>query len=61
MSSKLTKKSLLKVPGLLQGECIEQDGKGYLAISLDADPSDPRVDDVGNDGLPGWGLHRIDF
>lgn len=51
----------VKLPGLVQGECIEQDGKGYLAITVDADPSDPRVDDVGNDGLPGWGLHRLDI
>jgi len=51
----------VKVPGLLQGECIEQDGKGYFSISIDADPSDPRVDDINNDLFPGWGLHLIDF
>ena len=49
-----------KLPGLIQGECIEEDGKGYLAISVDADLADPRIDDVGNDSLPGWGLHSID-
>lgn len=49
-----------KLPGLIQGECIEQDGLGYLAITVNGDPDDPRVDDVGNDGLPGWGLHNID-
>ena len=50
----------VKVPGLVQGECIEQDGKGYLAVTHDSDPSDPRVDDINNDFLPGWGLHMID-
>lgn len=49
----------VKVPGLFEGECIEEDGKGYLAITINGDPSDPRVDDV-NDFLPGWGLHLID-
>jgi hypothetical protein len=48
------------MPGLIQGECIEQDGKGYLSITVAADPSDPRRDDAGNDFLPGWGLHGID-
>ena len=55
------KTPFFKLPGLIQGECIEQDGKGYLAISYDADPNDPRTDDVGGDFLPGWGLHIIDF
>ena len=50
----------VKVPGLVQGECIEEDGKGYLQITQDADPTDPRVDDIGNNFLPGWGLHLID-
>ena len=49
-----------KLPGLIQGECIEDEGKGYLAISVDADPDDPRIDDLGNDSRPGWGLHGID-
>jgi len=49
------------VPGLVLGECIEQDGKGYFAISVDADPGDPRVDNVGTDFLPGWGLHLSDM
>jgi hypothetical protein len=51
----------VKVPGLVQGECIEEDGKGYLQITQDPDPADPRVDDIGNDFLPGWGLHMIDI
>jgi hypothetical protein len=54
---------LVKTPGLVLGECIEQaqDGAGYLAISVDADPSDPRADNIGGDFLPGWGLHLVDI
>jgi Protein of unknown function (DUF3089) len=51
----------IKLPGLVQGECLEQDGIGYLSISVDADPDDPRVDDVGKNFLPGWGLHLSDM
>jgi hypothetical protein len=49
----------VKLPGLFQGECIEEDGKGYLAVTVNGDLSDPRVDDV-SDILLGWGLHRYD-
>lgn len=51
----------VKVPGLLQGECIEVNGEGYFSITINADPSDPRVDDIDNDLFPGWGLHLIDI
>jgi hypothetical protein len=50
----------VKVPGLLEGECIEEEGKAYLQIVHNADPTDARVDDVGGDLAPGWGLHLID-
>jgi hypothetical protein len=49
----------VKLPGLFEGECIEEDGKGYLAITVNGEPDDPRVDDVA-DFLPGWGLHLLD-
>jgi len=50
-----------KLPGLIQGECIEEGGKGYFAIDVDADPDDPRIDELGNNGGPGWGLHALDM
>lgn len=50
----------VKVPDLFLGECIEQDGLGYLAITVNSDPADPRADDV-DGSFPGWGLHRVDF
>jgi hypothetical protein len=52
--------TFVKVPGLFQGECIEQGGQGYLSIVIDSDPSDPRIDDIASHVLPGWGLHGVD-
>lgn len=49
----------VKLPGLFEGECIEEEGKGFLAITINGDPDDPRVDDV-EDFRPGWGLHLLD-
>lgn len=49
-----------KMPGLVVGECVERDGVNYLEVSLDADPSDPRTDEVGGDFSEGWGLHLAD-
>ena len=51
----------VKLPGLLFGECIEEDGKGYLAITVNSDPDDPRVDDVIEARPDTWGLHSIDI
>ncbi|HIA03260.1 MAG TPA: DUF3089 domain-containing protein [Myxococcales bacterium] len=48
------------VPGLLTGECVVNNGYSYLEISINADPDDPRADDVGGDFSPGWGLHLVD-
>ncbi|MFC3076648.1 DUF3089 domain-containing protein [Phenylobacterium terrae] len=55
------------VPGLLTAECVNKDGFHYLSVHINADPADPRADDIagdvpGADGKPnaGWGLHLID-
>ena len=48
------------VPGLVRGACVVDDGASYLSITIDADPGDPRADDIGGDFLPGWGLHLVD-
>jgi hypothetical protein len=48
------------MPGLVHGACTSEGGASYLAISVDADPTDPRADDIGGDLLPGWGLHLVD-
>jgi hypothetical protein len=48
------------LPDLVRGECVERDGFSYLSISVDADPADPRADDVPGDLSPEWGLHVVD-
>jgi Protein of unknown function (DUF3089) len=49
------------VPGLITAECKVKDGYSYLAITINADPSDPRADDIPGDGTPNWGLHTVDL
>lgn len=57
----------VSVPGLLSAECVNKDGFSYLAVTVNADPSDPRTDTisgdvkVGNVILKDWGLHLIDM
>jgi hypothetical protein len=57
----------VKVPGLLSGQCVSDSHGSYLAITVNADPKDPRTDDisgdviVGGQVLPEWGLHLIDM
>ncbi len=57
----------VKVPGLLSARCVNDGGYHYLAVSIAADPADPRADDIRGDvWLDGeinasWGLHLIDM
>lgn len=57
----------VKLPGLLNGECVEKNGFNYLEVSLNADPKDPRADDIIGDLYSNgelnasWGLHLIDM
>src|SRR6185295_3424864 len=54
------------VPGLLTAECVSNEKGSYLAVTVHADASDPRTDDVTGDVvangmvLSDWGLHLID-
>ena len=56
----------VSVPGLLTGECVEKGGFSYLAVHVNADPKDPRTDEIRGDVVqngqvnPAWGLHLID-
>jgi hypothetical protein len=56
----------VSAPGLLSGECVDRDGFSYLSITVNADPSDPRADDIAGDVVregkvaADWGLHLID-
>jgi hypothetical protein len=54
-------------PGLLTGECVTNEHGSYLAVTVNADPKDPRTDDIIGDVVVGgqvqanWGLHLIDM
>lgn len=56
----------VSVPGLLEAECISNERGSYLQITTKANPSDPRVDEIGGDVVregkvaEDWGLHLID-
>jgi len=48
------------LPRLLDAECREHNGYTYLAITVNGDPTDARIDDIGGDLTPDWGLHLAD-
>ena len=55
------------LPGLITGQCISKDGFSYLEAKVNANPADPRTDEINGDVTgPGgvvakdWGLHLID-
>ena len=56
----------VSVPGLLSAECISNEHGSYLAVKVNADPKDPRADDIAGDVVrdgkvaEDWGLHLID-
>jgi Protein of unknown function (DUF3089) len=56
----------VSVPGLLTAECASNDNATYLKVTVNADASDARADDITGDLLVGtqvqanWGLHLID-
>ena len=60
------KTPFVSVPGLLSAQCVSTDEFNYLAIHVNADPADPRTDDIPGDIVIGtmtlkdWGLHLID-
>ena len=57
----------VSVPGLLTAQCVAKNGFSYLEIHVNADPADPRLDDIKGDVRIGqtlaadWGLHLIDM
>jgi hypothetical protein len=50
----------VKLPDFVEAECAERNGFVYLAITVHGDPTDPRIDDIGGDLTPEWGLHLVD-
>jgi hypothetical protein len=57
----------VSVPGLISAECVSNGGFTYLAVSVNANPADPRTDTIVGDVVVGgtilkdWGLHLIDM
>jgi hypothetical protein len=57
----------VKAPGLISTECVARGNAHYLAVTVNADPADPRTDtiagdiDFGGTILKDWGLHLIDM
>jgi hypothetical protein len=60
------KTPFVATPGLITAECVNKDGFHYLQAHLNADPADPRTDDIAGDVVANgviakdWGLHLID-
>ena len=56
----------VSLPGLLSAHCVSDGDFTYLSVKVNADPADPRADDIGGDiavagvVLKDWGLHLID-
>ena len=56
----------VSVPGLLTAKCASNEHATYLEVTVNADPADPRVDDIVGDlgmrakPLADWGLHLVD-
>ena len=57
----------VRVPGLISAQCVQHGGFGYLAVTVNADPTDSRTDTIVGDVIANgtilrdWGLHLIDM
>ncbi len=60
------KTTFVTVPGLITAECASNENGTYLAVKVNANPEDPRTDDIVGDIVvfgkkqANWGLHMID-
>lgn len=50
----------VSTPGLVSVACRSTEGFNYLELTVHGDPTDPRVDDIGGDLTPQWGMHLQD-
>lgn len=56
----------VSMPGLISARCVSEGDFTYLSVKINADPADPRADDIAGDivvagfTLKDWGLHLID-
>jgi hypothetical protein len=60
------KTPFVALPGLITGQCVSKNGFNYLEAHVNANPADPRADDINGDVVNAgqvaadWGLHLID-
>ena len=53
--------------GLISTRCVSEGGASYLEVTVNADPDDPRADEIAGDvivmgqRLDDWGLHLVDM
>lgn len=52
--------SFVTLPRMLTAACREDNGFSYLAITVNGEPNDARIDNIGGDLSPDWGLHLVD-
>jgi hypothetical protein len=52
--------SFVTLPRFVEAECAETNDFVYLALRPQGNPDDPRIDDIGGDLTPEWGLHLVD-
>lgn len=50
----------VRLPNLLQGECVSKGGYDYLELTFLGDATDVRPREIGGDLTPQWGLHLVD-
>ena len=61
------KTPFVTTPGLLTAQCVNSGGFNYLSVKVNADPADPRMDDIQGDVVTNgvvakdWGLHLVDM
>jgi DUF3089 family protein len=48
------------LPRLVSAQCRTTNGFVYLALTVHGNPADPRIDDIGGDITPQWGMHLVD-
>ena len=66
VTGKTVDTAFVSVPGLLSAKCASNEHATYLEITVNGNPSDPRIDDITGDlgavgkPIPMWGLHLID-
>ena len=48
------------LPRFLEAQCAKHEGFSYLEITVHGNPADPRLDNIGGDLTPEWGLHLVD-